>query len=217
MEHRPEFSTAEAAYLASACLASDATSAPSIQDVLLRVAVAPSAATAPVTERAVNKAIEEQVVSSATAAGGRLDEGVVLYLASARRLEGVRLSRDAKARLYGALRDWRGPDSRTWRWEIGPSLYFTPGRDLGRWRSLLRAYVRDRDRYIHRDPAIMGGAPVIRGTRISVHAVLARLTGGDGIEDLIADYLEVPRAAFEAAAIHARTHPRRGRPVRRLR
>jgi uncharacterized protein (DUF433 family) len=217
MEHQGEFTTTEAAYLATACLAADAESAMSPEEMLLQAAIAGPTGAALVTERAVNKAIEEDVVSPARATRTKLDEGVVLYLVSARRLAGVRLSREAKTRLYGALRDWRGRGSRTWRWEIAPALYFTPGRDLGRWHLLLRTYVRDRDRYIVRDPEIMGGTPVIRGTRISVYSVLARLAGGDGIEDLIADYPEVPRAAFEAAAVHARTHPRRGRPARRLR
>jgi uncharacterized protein (DUF433 family) len=217
MERTREFTTTEAAYLASACLAADAENALSPHEMLLQAAIAPPAAAALVTERAVNKAIEEEVVSSAKATPIKLDEGVVLYLVSAKRLAGVRLSREAKTRLYGALKTWHGRGSRTWRWEIAPALYFTPGPDLGRWHSLLRTYVRDRDRYIVRDPEIMGGMPVIRGTRISVYSVLARLAGGNRVDDLTSEYPEIPRAAFEAAAVHARTHPRRGRPARRLR
>lgn len=54
--------------------------------------------------------------------------------------------------------------------------------------------------YIQTNPEIMAGEPVIAGTRLTVSAVQARLTGGDSIEDLIADYPHVPREAFEAVA-----------------
>jgi uncharacterized protein (DUF433 family) len=217
MEHARGFTATEAAYLASACLAADAETAMPPREILYQAVVAPPAAGPPVTERTVNKAIEEKVVAPARAAPAKLDEGAVFYLASASRLAGVRLSREAKTSLYHALKGWQGRGGRTWRWEISPALYFTPGPSLGRWHALLRAYVRDRDRYIVRDPGIMGGAPVIRGTRITAHSVLARVAGGEAIDDLKADYPEVPAAAFEAAAVHARTHPRRGRPTRRLR
>ena len=56
---------------------------------------------------------------------------------------------------------------------------------------------------------------MIRGTRLTARAVLARLAGGDSISDLAADYPDIDAAAFEAAALYARTHPlaagRRGR------
>lgn len=218
MPRAREFTTTEAAYLASACLASEVQppAAASPRQVLLRSALAWSGASAPVTERAVNKAIEEEVLSPARAARVTVDEGAILYLVSTRTLEGVMLSRDAKARLYGALKRARRA-RRDRRWEIAPSLYFAPGRSLGRWQALLRTYADDRDRYVVADPAIMGGAPVIRGTRIPVYSILARLEGGDTVDDLVADDPAIPRAAFETAAVYARTHPRRGRPMRRFR
>ena len=214
-----EFTTLEAAYLASACLTEPAkTRAPiAPREVLFRTALGWPSAEAPVTERTVSKAIEEKIVSPSKAARVKVDEGAVLYLVSAKRLEGVRLSREAKARLYGALRRSRGRGRRNWRWKIAPTLYFTPGRELGRWHALVDTYARDRHRHVASDPEILGGTPIIRGTRISVHGVLARLAGGDTMDDLVADYPEVSRAAFEAAVVYARTHPRRGRPARRLR
>ena len=38
------------------------------------------------------------------------------------------------------------------------------------------------------NPAICHGSPVIRGTRIMVSQVLGALSGGDTIEDVLADY-----------------------------
>jgi uncharacterized protein (DUF433 family) len=212
------FSTIEAAYLATACLASDTASATSaaLRQALLRTALAWSPEEAAITERAVNKAIEEAILVAAPRTEARIDASAVLYLASTRSLEGVTLSRDAKRRLYDALRGLP-PRSDTWRWVVAEGLYFAPGPRLGRWRALLRTYADDRRRHVASDPAIMGGAPVISGTRIPVHAVLARLEGGDTIDDLVADYPGVGRQPFEAAAVYARAHPRRGRPARRYR
>lgn len=70
----------------------------------------------------------------------------------------------------------------------------------------------NRNVYIAVDPEILGRTPVIRSTRLSVQAVLGRLDGGDAIDELLADYPHISRAAFEAAATYARTHPLTGRP-----
>ena len=73
-------------------------------------------------------------------------------------------------------------------------------------------YRASRDAHIVSDPETLGGTPVIRGTRITVYSVLGRLQDGESINDLAADNPDVPREAFEAAAIFARAHPLRGRP-----
>ena len=75
-------------------------------------------------------------------------------------------------------------------------------------------YAERREEFIETDPAVKGGEPVIRGTRLTVRAVLARLVGGDTISDLAADYPDIDPLAFEAGALYARTHPLRGRPPR---
>ena len=73
-------------------------------------------------------------------------------------------------------------------------------------------YREARDRYVTSDADILGGTPVVRGTRLTVYAILGRLQGGDSVDDLEADYPELPREAFTAAALYARAHPLRGRP-----
>lgn len=76
-------------------------------------------------------------------------------------------------------------------------------------------YLADRESFIESTVGVMGGRPVIRGTRITVSAVHGRLLAGETIEDLIEDYPDIPRAAFEAASFYAQTHPQVGRPVSR--
>ena len=80
---------------------------------------------------------------------------------------------------------------------------------------LAYAYRAARDAHLVSDEAILGGTPVIRGTRMTVYAVLGRLEGGDSIADLCEDYPDIPKAAFHAAATYAKTHPLRGRPAGR--
>ena len=98
------------------------------------------------------------------------------------------------------------------------TIEFTPGAmlDLGRLAadSLRNAerYRKARDRYIASDEDILGGTPVIAGTRLTVYAILGRLQDGDSVDDLVEDYPEIPRQAFEAAEIYAKSHPLRGRP-----
>lgn len=41
---------------------------------------------------------------------------------------------------------------------------------------------------IVRDPAICGGEPVIRGTRILLKTILASLAEGDRVEDILSDF-----------------------------
>ncbi len=73
-------------------------------------------------------------------------------------------------------------------------------------------YREARDRCIATDPDILGGTPVVAGTRLTVYAILGRLQDGDPLDDLAADYPEIPREAFAAARLYAETHPLRGRP-----
>ena len=73
-------------------------------------------------------------------------------------------------------------------------------------------YREARDRYIVSDPDILGGTPVIAGTRVTVYSILGRLQDGDTVDDLAGDYPALPREAFAVAELYARTHPLRGRP-----
>ncbi|MCX6595799.1 MAG: DUF433 domain-containing protein [Acidobacteria bacterium] len=56
---------------------------------------------------------------------------------------------------------------------------------------------------IVRDPEILGGTPVFRGTRVPFRALLDYLEGGDTLDEFLDDFPTVPRedaiAALEIA------------------
>lgn len=61
--------------------------------------------------------------------------------------------------------------------------------------------------HIARDPAICGGYPVIKGTRVPLRTILASLAEGDTIEEIVDDFPtltpEDVRAAIAFAAASA--------------
>jgi uncharacterized protein (DUF433 family) len=54
------------------------------------------------------------------------------------------------------------------------------------------------------NPRVCGGQPVIKGTRISVSAILEQLAGGESWDSLLAGYPELTQADIVAALRYAR-------------
>jgi uncharacterized protein (DUF433 family) len=71
--------------------------------------------------------------------------------------------------------------------------------------------------WVTAEPAIMGGAPVIKGTRIPVHDVAASLKAGHRIDEILAAYPRLCEDDVHRAALYAKTNPLRGRPSVALR
>ena len=74
-----------------------------------------------------------------------------------------------------------------------------------------------RMRRIVRDPEVLGGQPVIKGTRITVQLILERLAAGERPEDIVKEYarlrVEDVHAALEFGAyVVSRLSPPRRRP-----
>jgi uncharacterized protein (DUF433 family) len=57
--------------------------------------------------------------------------------------------------------------------------------------------------HIHSDPAILGGKPVVRGTRISVELILEYLADGCSIADVLAAYPHLAEPDVRAAVAFA--------------
>jgi uncharacterized protein (DUF433 family) len=53
--------------------------------------------------------------------------------------------------------------------------------------------------HIVADPQVMLGKPVVRGTRITVELILEKLAAGESMDDLLAAYPRLSRAAVQAA------------------
>ncbi len=98
--------------------------------------------------------------------------------------------------------------------QISDALIVRWSSDISETVHAAESYARLREQWIEINPAIKGGEPVIRGTRIGVRAIAQRLDSGDTIATLTEDYPQVPAEAFQTALTYARAHPRRGRPAR---
>lgn len=62
------------------------------------------------------------------------------------------------------------------------------------------------------DPDVMGGEPVVKGTRVPVHAVAAMVEHGTPMADILAGYPSLSAEQIELAAVYACAYPPRGRP-----
>lgn len=166
--------------------------------------------------RAVDKAIEEKVLVGIRAGtrGRRrmLPLHAVPYAAIVARLP-LTLSLSAKRDLARTLGKRSAARMTAEPLEIAPAVMVDVpalvGPDLAERAA---RYGRAREDLIEIDLDIMGGTPVLRGTRMTVYSVLGRLNGGDSIDDILADNPHLTREAVETAALYARTHPLVGRP-----
>jgi uncharacterized protein (DUF433 family) len=71
------------------------------------------------------------------------------------------------------------------------------------------------EKMVAEDPQILGGTPVIRGTRVPVHSVAARFDAGTPIKRILKSYPSLTEAQVEFASVYAKAVPQRGRPKRR--
>ena len=65
------------------------------------------------------------------------------------------------------------------------------------------------------DPEIMGGTPVIRGTRVPVYDVAASVMAGIPLDRILAAYPSLKLDHLEFANLYAEANPQRGRPRQR--
>ena len=79
-----------------------------------------------------------------------------------------------------------------------------------RLRTLMTA-----EKMVVEDPEILGGTPVIRGTRVPVHMVAAQFDAGTAMERILKSYPSLTEAQVELASVYAKAVPQRGRPKRR--
>ncbi len=86
--------------------------------------------------------------------------------------------------------------------------------DAARERAKLLKAARER---IVRDPGILGGEPVVAGTRVPAYAVRSAVKAEYPVEEVLADYPSLTPEDVKLADIWARANPPQGRPRTRLR
>jgi excisionase family DNA binding protein len=174
----------------------------------LTVREAASLADVPV--RAVNKHIETRVMTARKSGGTRrLPKEAVMFLRTVCSKNVKDLPRKHKKVIWSVVRKLHEPGEV----EVFPGMNIDLGVFADEHWEAAKRYVRARAEYLVADPDILGGTPVIKGTRITVYAVHGRLKGGESLDDLVADYPDMPREAFEVAEFFARSNPLRGRPA----
>ncbi|QMV19710.1 DUF433 domain-containing protein [Granulicella sp. 5B5] len=66
------------------------------------------------------------------------------------------------------------------------------------------------------DPEILSGTPVIKGTRVPVHAIAASFEAGIPVDRILKSYPSVKEGQVELAAVYARAFPAPKRPPKLL-
>jgi uncharacterized protein (DUF433 family) len=161
----------------------------------------------------VNKAIEQRVAKARRQRGRTLlaaDEAAALALLS-------ELPISLSIKLKREVRNWIVKRNPAEAEEFGLSRALRVAMTENAADVAKRAfdYVRLREKYIEVDPGKMGGAPVIRGTRVPVRSLARLVEGGESRAALKEDYPHVPEEAYEVAALWAKGNPQRGRPTRK--
>jgi uncharacterized protein (DUF433 family) len=80
-------------------------------------------------------------------------------------------------------------------------------------KSAMTNYQKAHDIVIE-NPEIMGGTPVIRGTRIPVHLIAEMRRQGASVEEILEGYPSLTLEQVGLAELYVQAHPRRGHKVR---
>ena len=168
-------------------------------------------------KRVVEKAVEQKILAVPRAARSKrrfLPLHAVAVAAAAKSL-GRRLTVSDKKLVARALARLSPAALKTAKIEVAPSVILHVGSLTRDAVERAQRYAAARDSWIEIVEGVQGGRPVIKGTRVTVSAICGRLSSGDTIEDLMADYHDIPREAFDAAFIYGKAHPQVGRPISR--
>lgn len=175
-----------------------------------------------VSVNAVNKAIEDKIfpvrLASTTLSSRQrrmLPSAAVWYLTVAHAIN-VPLPNTKKKDLFRWILD-ANVDDDEWSgiFEMGPIVKLDVRDWLFTTFDIVERYREARDNYIVSDPAIMGGAPVIKGTRMTVYSLFGRVEHGDSLAEIAEENSDIPMKALEAAVAYARANPLLGRPGKR--
>ena len=158
---------------------------------------------------AVRRAIEDDAVPSRRVRSGRAVQRVVssegLLCLKLEQLGVGRLPLAYRRRIYRAI--VAQPDVPQLKQSEAVVIEVRKARiDL---RSAMTSY-RKAHAMVMSDPEIMGGTPVIRGTRIPVRLVAEMRRQGASVEEILDGYPSLTHDRIALAELYAQAHPRRG-------
>jgi uncharacterized protein (DUF433 family) len=165
----------------------------------------------------IEKAVEQKALATAAHPKGRLLPLHAVALAAAVKSLGRRLTVNDKKLVARELARLSPTALKTARIEVAPSVVLHIGSLTRETVERAERYTTARDSWIEMVEGVQGGRPVIKGTRLTVSAIYGRMSSGDTVQHLLADYPDIPREAFEAAFIYGKTHPQVGRRCRAAR
>jgi uncharacterized protein (DUF433 family) len=159
----------------------------------------------------VKKAVDQKVIPTRRVRSQSfIDADDVGVLVMFEALAGVGLL----VRYKRAVRDWLRDSPDVPELELTDGLVVRRLQRVDDARERARRYARLRDDWIVRDPDVKGGDPVIKGSRVGVHMLAARIAAGESEAILDEDFPHIPKEAREVAVEYAQANPRRGRPPR---
>jgi uncharacterized protein (DUF433 family) len=158
--------------------------------------------------KVVNNAIDKKTVSAvAREEGGRLlDARALVSLFLERRLSD-RIAPELRRQVFDALAESPRNVVSLEGGLVKIDLH-EPRRQLA---TSLRELRRAR-RLVVSDPEIMGGDPVFRGTRVSVHMIAELVAQGSAQAELLESYPRLTAEMIRLAPVYAAAYPLRGRP-----
>lgn len=134
----------------------------------------------------------------------------VVYACAMHSLDGIKMEKKSKKLVWRFLRSTKQANFGSL--ELSPGLMLNLDPIVKEVWGRTCVYLEARHQYLAVDPEILGGEPILKGTRITCQSVLGRIEGGETVDELVEDYPEIRREAFEAALVYAQAHPPRGRP-----
>jgi uncharacterized protein (DUF433 family) len=160
---------------------------------------------------AIDKAIEQGIVKPKRRGGKPLLPAHEVALLVLLRQIDVTLPNKTK----GRLRIWLAhpqPLAVGSEFELSEALRVAMTQDAAQTIERAESYTHLRDLYIEHNPAVMGGEPVITGTRVPVRTIAGLIEMGETREVLREDYPHIPEESYPVAVLWAHANPRRGRP-----
>ncbi|MBI5163287.1 MAG: DUF433 domain-containing protein [Magnetospirillum sp.] len=185
---------------------------------------AEAAVVASVSVRDVNRAIDEKILPEEfyTVADGRRVRLAACPLVGFYFRAAGALTAEERLRLIGRfsermanrlaerpLSGWRSAD-----WTVKDGFLTVDLKDFVADADDRAARLTAAQDMVVEDPAILGGTPVIRDTRIPVYDVVASVTAGLSRERILAAYPRLDDTMVDLAVLYAEANPVRGRPRR---